>query len=378
MLNNQLATHLKCFADFYLFEKDRGRAIAFASIADSIAKLNFKINIDNLKSLEIKGLNSSITHEIKLFLEKKPSDRFLELNNRWPTSSFRSLLNLYNFDLEYVIFLWKTYKSDSLASLKNLKEDRVQVALNMLHNSHSEKNFETLQTSKLSRFPILGSVSQTNTFYNIDAVELFIQQSAKANDKYFFAANFIPSSNNFSDLEGPRLDRWFSNIKKKQIVYNIKIWTGAIVDIDIVGTPLIRQLNKFDFYILNLCTQPHTNKIQRLIKGWNSFKEKEKVFVNFLDQYLLPNEIEAICNSINNLIITSQVFNHSLDLDQLHSKNLLVAPGLFNNNITPLDISDKQAIIQIINYLNLNQSQVVNSHSRPFSKKNTTNTIGIK
>lgn len=368
--NQNIVSYLTSFATFYLFEKDRGRTTSFISAAEKVSTLPYALTSENFKSFSAKGIGNSILKEIELFLENKKSDRHQKLSAKWPNSSYVQLLKLFNFDLQYILHLWDKYKCDSIVSLKNINEHRVQLALSKIDLLN--KQALSFDHSDQIRYLHLGDVASTR-FYNLCSIDTICQQKKALNHKYIFTADFLPSPNTLSDLESERVDSWFLEVKKAQIKYGIKIWTGALVDIDLSGKPLLKkEHSKYDFFILHISTEPHTNKSDRLINALDFFSNKEKVVISCIDSYTEINELHQICSKIENILITSDILKLSLDDLFFYKKNLLVAGDFLNKeNVT-------NYVYSFLSTIGVTQQQIINSYARPFQKKITTNTVGIK
>ena len=379
--NQHLANYLKQLADYYFLEKDRGRMLAFAFAADKVLSLEEEVNNINLPSLRSKGIKESLLKEIESFLNKKTSDRFDQLNTKWPSNTYKQLLELFDFDIEYVNYLWQNFKCDSILKLKQVNEPRAILALTKIQN---KIELSSLEFQDQFKYNTLGDVVQSIDLYYKNNLDTIAKTKSSQGHRYLFLTETLPSKNTFSDLEQSKIQSWLLDIKKAQINYGIKIWKGGLLDVSLEGEPFLKkEYLGFDFVTIKLSTRPHTDKVARLLKAARMFKEPEKIVIDCIDRYSSLEEIQAILSSGYSILVTSNIMHiyNNYGLDRL--KNSLTFSN--NNILIANELGDygkeeqtKNLVAQVLNHLSVDDAKVINSKARPFSKINNINQIGTR
>jgi hypothetical protein len=286
MLNKTIVQHLDNIADYYITASDLVRTRSFRAAARNIELITFTITQDNFQDVTFKGLGDGIKEVIKDYLSQGTSKRLEELKESHPPLSALSLLSLYNIDLEYIKHLWITHKAKSIKDLASVSERRASLALekmqerpNLFHPRHNTKFVPDVH--------LLGDMAIASAYgAGKQTIDSIAEELSRMGDKHIFIADRLASPNVLVSISEERLSSQREVIRKAQIDHNIRIWQGAIVDVDLEGNPIANSIeDRVEFVILKLETEPHTNKLSRLKKAYNSFKDKSNILIDCLDIY---------------------------------------------------------------------------------------------
>ena len=286
-MNNNLSDHLNTIADYYIVANDLARVRAFRSAASSIGLVAFDITKQNLKDIKFNGLGESTLEVIKQFIETGSSSRHQELSQKYPPRSVLSLLSLFNFDLQYIVELWVKHKVTSIAELYSVKDPRAINALELL-DQISIKDPELPQHD----YKLIGDCLIHTAFCSgQNTVDQTVEKLKELGDKHIFLADKLISPNVLAGMSADRLAAQRDAIKKAQIDHEIRIWQGAIVDIDVDGQLVAPTdiLQKVEYLVIKPSTAPHTRVLSRLDLALSKIGQRDNIIIDCLDIYCLQH-----------------------------------------------------------------------------------------
>ena len=367
MGNEKLILHLDKIADFYIFATDPVRSKSFRSLARKVETLLLEISNNNIDTIKLPGLGESTLEVIKQFIDKGKSTRHEELSQKFPPKEALDLLSLYNFDIEYVVYLWQTYRVFSLKDLQQVDEDRVKIARSHPKSSHSIE-------SEPHEYNILGDFIISNySSGNASSIESMVSRLKNMGDKHIFISDYIASPNISYGVLPTRVESLGRVIKELQIKFDVKIFHGFIVDLDLDGRIICPPaiLVRTEYIILKLATQPHFNIIERLSAAIESLSNRDNIIIDILDSYC--NLISA--SVLNDFIVKYQPIvmmtrdaSNSIVLEYLKHVSLnRIALGSYAEDSGGLQGIHQAASAAI--FLQTPASTLINCLPRPFKKE---------
>lgn len=283
MDNKKLSDHLNTIADYYIIANDLIRTRAFRSAATNVNLVTFEITKQNFKDVKFNGLGETTLEVIKQFVDTGNSNRYQELKQKYPPRSVLSLLSLFNFDLQYILELWNKYKVTSVADIYTLKEPRVVKAIKALEDISPNASELPQHDYKL----IGDCVIHTAFCSGQNTIGQIVEKLKELGDKHIFVADKLASSNVLAGMSPDRLATQRDVIKQAQIDNDIRIWQGAIVDIDLDGNLIAPRdiLQKVEYLVIKPSTLPHTNILTRLDSALSKIISKDNIVIDCLDIY---------------------------------------------------------------------------------------------
>jgi len=349
---------------------DLVRVRAFRSAAANINLVAFKITKDNFKDIKFNGLGESTLEVIKQFAETGTSSRLQELSQKYPPRSILSLLSLFNFDLQYLSELWNRYKVKNLSDLYPLKEERIVIALKVLENI-SPTPTELPQHN----YNLIGDCLIHTAFCSGQhTVGQITEKLKELGDKHIFIADKLASPNVLAGMAQDRLATQRDVIKQTQIDQNIRIWQGAVVDLDLDSNLIAPRdiLQKVEYLVIKPSTAPHTNIISRLDVILSKIKQ-DNIIIDCLDIYcnehLDPKEFQQLLIKYDPILLLPGVdliaynyivaFLSKIKLTRVALASCADSFGELDNITTAANAAKK---------LNIISSNIINCLPKPFDK----------
>lgn len=368
-MNNDLAIHLETIADYYVVANDPMRSKSFRSASRNVELLPFQITRQNFKDVKFQGLGEATLEVIRQFIETKSSTRLSELKENYPPKSSLSLLSLYNFDLEYILFLWTQYRASSLMDLYKVKEQRVKIALKIL-----EELSPIGVDLPRNDYKLLGDCLVYTAFCSgRNTVNEIAEKLVEVGDKHIFLADKLQSANVLNGMSSDRLISQKQSIKDAQIKHNVRIWQGAVIDIDKDGKPIASEevIKSLEYVVLRLSTLPHTNMLLRLSKALEYFSGSN-IIIDPLDVYctlLDKKQFKDLLNRFDPILLISGLDKLTLAriADFLVGFDLKrIALASCASSLDDLDTLTDAA--DLAKKLNIKPDRIINCIPKPFAK----------
>lgn len=382
MQNKQLANHLDTIANYYIVAKDSSRCHAFRNAARNVELVTFEIQSDNIEQVKFKGLGKSTTQTIEEFIQTKSSSRLKKLQEQLPPPTLLPLLELYNFDLEQITLLWNKYKISKPSDLSRVTEPSVTLAELVKNNIN---NIE-LQSFSNNNYRLLGDGAIISSYSaGENSVEELAEHLSELEDKHLFIANYLESNNVLYGMKLENLKYLKQNITDAQLNNNVKIFSGAIIDIDLEGLPIapLSAYSEFDYIIFKLSTAPHTNIISRLDRALKIFESTERVIIDILDEFSLTaldsNQIQQLISKykVPILLAPKNLLQASVAYQLL--RNIKLDRVLLGTKATSIDqLANLTISGDLAMKLSIPEDKILNCQARPFEKIYTKNTVGVK
>lgn len=383
-MNSSLVDHLNKIADYYVVANDNKRSRAFRSAARNFALISFEIDRSNLKDVNFQGLGESILHEVRDFLNGKDSVRLSSLQEEFPPITALSLLNLFNFDLEYIYYLWKNFHVFTVEDLFSISERRVQIALSI----RKKMNISPTTLPTETHYNLLGDCI-VHTAYGTGkrTVDEIAEKLVELGDKHIFIADYLESPNVLGGVSVNRLVSQSQAIKRAQIDHNVRIFHGTIVDVDLDGDLIMAEdaLGRVEYIVIKLSTQPHLKVLSRLDKALTYLQERgfKNIIIDCLDHYV---EFAFQKRGLESLLLKYKVVlnlfgqnaeERSIVASFLKGINLArVSLSSFSTDYDDFDNLFKSA--EIATFLQIPQESIINSLPHPFKNKISKNQIGVR
>ena len=369
-MNKNVSDHLNTIADYYIMANDLVRVRAFRSAGANVNLVAFKITKDNFKDIKFNGLGESTLEVIKQFVETGDSSRLQELSQKYPPRSILSLLSLFNFDLQYLSELWNKFKVKNISDLYSLKEERVIIALKIL-----EKISPTTTELPQHDYNLIGDCLIHTAFCSgQNTVGQIAEKLKELGDKHIFIADKLASPNVLAGMAQERLATQRDVIKQTQIDQNIRIWQGAIVDLDLDSNLIAPRdiFQKVEYLVIKPSTAPHTNIISRLDTALSKVKQ-DNIIIDCLDIYcnehLDPKEFQRLLTKYDPILLFPGTdlltYNHIvLFLSKIKPTRVALASCADSfgelDNITIAANAAKK--------LNIKPNSIINCLPQPFAK----------
>lgn len=366
MGNEKLILHLDKIADFYIFATDPVRSKSFRSLARKVETLLLEISNNNIDTIKLPGLGESTLEVIKQFIDKGKSTRHEELSQKFPPKEALDLLSLYNFDIEYVVYLWQTYRVFSLKDLQQVDEARVKIALSCPKPSHSIE-------SEPHEYNILGDFIISNYSSGTVPIESMIDRLKNMGDRHIFISDYMASPNVPYGIPSHRIEPLNRAIKELQIKFDVKIFHGFIVDLDLDGRIICPPaiLARTEYIILKLATQPHFNIVERLSTAIESLSNRDNIIIDILDSYcnLIPTStLRDFIVKYQPIVMMTRETNNNIVLEYLKHVSLnRIALGSYAEDSGGLQGIHQAASAAIL--LQTPASTLINCLPRPFKKE---------
>jgi histidinol phosphatase-like PHP family hydrolase len=377
-VNTQLVKFLDTIADYYIVSRDLPRSHSFRSAARNIELLSFEISEDKLSHIQFKGLGKSTIEEIKQFLKTGSSSRLDQLKqNNITLSLLRQCSLLYDFDLQYIDHLYKNFKIQSIQDLSSLKEERVLAAIDRW-----KKPTPHIQVPDHS-LKLIGDCSVHSAYSSgHHSIDDLAAKLTDLGDKHIFISDFYQGDNVLSGLNESRFASRLQSIKQAQIDYNIKIFQGTIIDLDVDGKILCPSsiIKQSDFVTIKLSTRPHFDVISRVANALKSLP-KESTMIDLLDRYassLDQQQLQQLIHHFNPIVLINP---ETLNVEYSYLKALKIqriALGSNANDFNQLDTIHR--VGDLIYALGYSDHQIINCIAQPFKLQASTsiNRIGTR
>jgi len=374
MSNKSIIVQLDQLSNYYKLANDRPRSYAFNIAARNIELINFDINKENIDSIDFKGIGSSSIEVIKEFVKTNNIIRLDELKKKYPPIQSLKLLDLYNFDVEYIKYLWDQYAVSNVPGLWQIKEKEVRVEKALTELGNLPVDFKKINPK---RYNIIGDcIVQTSFGLGQMGLKDLCLEFAEYKYKHGFVADYFESPNVFGGITLSALKKQREAIRQSQIDHNIRIWQGVILDLDLDGNikSLSEILNVVDFLILKISTEPHNKVISRLKTAVDSISNKKPILIDCLDKYcfktlqiehfrdfLDKNKVSLVI-SINDYIAATRIIEF---LDGFFLKDVVL--GTYA--VTKEDLDDIDLLQGIAGELNLNEKDLINCRPSPWGER---------
>lgn len=280
MKNTPLIQTLDDLANYYTLLNDHARVRTFRAAARNLELITFEITSSNLKDVNFKGLGKSLREIIEEFVTTGAVKRLQELQLQLPPLQALDLLQLFNFDLQFVLHLWNKHKAHTLEHLYSLRsvEPRVNTAIDAL--SRLNLTYTQLPTAT---YPLLGDMVVQSAFgAGSQTIDQICTTLKERDYKHGFVADFCESPNVLHGLSKEKILSQREVIKQAQIKHNIRIWQGLIVDVDLDGNVPTEHAALVDYVIIKCSTHPHENIIKRCTAALTKLPG---AFLDILDKY---------------------------------------------------------------------------------------------
>jgi hypothetical protein len=377
-VNEQLVKFLDTIADYYIVARDPPRSHSFRSAARNIELLSFELTEDKLGQVQFKGLGKSTIEEIKQFLKTGSSDRLDQLKQKHvPFLLLKQCSLLYDFDLQYINYLHDNFNIKSLDDLLPLKEARVLTAIDRW-----KKPTPHMQVPD-HKFKLIGDCSVHSAYSTgTHSIDDLVAKLTDLGDKHIFISDYYQGDNILGGLNESRFFSRLQSIKQAQIDYNIKIFQGIIVDLDIDGNILCPSalLKQSDFVTVKLSTRPHTNVVSRIVNALKSLP-KESTMIDLLDRYVLfldQSQLQQLISHFNPIVLINP---ETLNVEPSYFKALKmqrIALGSNANDFSQLDTIHRAG--DLISALGYSAAQIINCIAQPFKLQTliSTNRVGTR
>lgn len=377
MKNIDIVNSLDTLADYYTLAKDPPRVRAFRNAARNIELISFEIDSSNIDNVDFKGLGKSIKSSIQELVKTSKIARLEELKIKLPPVQALQLIQLYNFDLEYVFYLWDKYKAFSLPHLYALRalEPRARYAIDMF--SSLDLSYNKLAPAT---YPLLGDLAVQSSFglgvHTIDEICVSLKQR---DYKHGFIADFCEGPNTLSKLSKSQILLQKQAIKDAQLKHDIRIWQGLIIDVDLEGNVPTELTSLVDYVIIKLSTRPHENVFNRITSAATKLPG---AFIDVLDKYTSTN---LTSKQLLDLASKNPLVIHTPDyITTSRILDLLTPLPAFQAALVSYATNEHQLdnifLAQDLAHKLLYQpSSLINCRSHPFKSSSTyTSTTGIK
>ena len=378
-MNKEIIQHLNKISDYYTVAGDPTRSFSFKKASKIIETLNINIAEALSKGMELKGLGKSTISIINQFQKEGTSERLLSLQEEHPPIELFNLLELYDFDIEYLKYLWSKYKITSVQDLSQINEPRVVEALSNLYNvvPHVEQFPEV-------DIPLLGDCAVQTSFgmgyYSIDDL---VSRLVEMKDKHVFIADTLQSPNILGGMREDFLDLQRREIKQAQLDHNVRVFHGVVLDVDIDGNFYQDVLDQVEFVILKLSTRPHTDIIKRLTKAVSGIKNK-KTIIDCIDIYshltINKEDLQSLLIETNSSLLVSG--KDPLERTSIYNflKGSSVSISLASQAQTESDFDTLIENAKVVGKLGIPHKSIMNCLPRPLGSAlvQSKNTVGVK
>lgn len=364
-MQKELIEHLQQIANCYYNIGDLQRYLAFTRAASS------------LNSGKTQGIGSSIEEVISQFNKTKQSTRLDELIGR---GALLCPDDFFNFDIEYLAYLNKTYSCKTKEDLIKITELRTQQAL-----SFTEESLITLTSATLNKFLGDGFV-QTSYSGSSLSLEEIVKHLAQTK-KHIFISDNIPSPNLRGSLTESTFKLQKSKIQALQVDHNIRIFQGCVVDVDMEGNPRASDtyLNQAEYIIVTCSTTPHENQSLRLQRAFQALQRfKKRVFIKILDRFddYVPLVFDLIQHNINSFVVAPKndyELNKAKALfDLVGEYKEILATARFLIGSSAKDLTEFSRLDVLGDLTSLLEDKIINNDANPLLDFRTSNKAGIR